>query len=57
MKNRCFFSFKKRFCNICGKKGRVLILFGIILSRWGYWGTVYSNDYWECPKCVKGKKE
>ena len=46
------FSIKKRLCCICGKKGRVLIFFNRILSKWGHFGTE-GFEYWECSKCMK----
>jgi DNA-directed RNA polymerase subunit RPC12/RpoP len=41
-------------CNICGKNGRVFIVFKKNFSRWAYFGDILEEDeYWECPECSK----
>jgi hypothetical protein len=45
-------------CAYCGKDGKVLILFSLILSRkWLFFGKFEMGedvfDYWECRECAK----
>ena len=58
MKEIVKYALVKATCSGCGKKGKVLILLGKILSRkWFYFGTISmkngSADYWECERCYK----
>lgn len=43
-------------CLKCGEEGKVLIIFKYIISfKWWYFGTLFSEDYWECRKCRKNE--